>query len=284
MIRTASRDDDAGGVRQAAVAGLFYPADPRELADAIRELFDECDRPPAPGRAVAVVSPHAGYVYSGKTAAEGFHALGSGRYDVVVVISPSHREYFPGVSVYPGLAYATPLGELEVDAGLRRELASAGDWIAASPAGHRGEHAVEVQLPFVLSLFGRVPILPVVMGDQRRELCLRLADALSAHLAGRSALIVASTDLSHYHPAHIAHDLDGKFAALVERFDPEGLLAALEDGSTEACGGGPTVAALAAARALGASKIDIRHRSDSSDAGADPSSVVGYLSAVAVAP
>lgn len=270
-------------VRPPAVAGLFYSADPRRLAADIEEMLGRCAGESAPGRAVTLVSPHAGYVFSGRTAAEGFNAAREGSFDVVVVISPSHREYFDGVSIYPGKAYATPLGDLSVDDGLRREITRGGESIVASGAGHGGEHAVEVQLPFILSLFGAVPILPIVMGDQRRELCFRLGERLASCLAGRSALIVASTDLSHYHQYAAAQAIDRRFIDLLSRFDYESLMAGLEDGSLEACGGGPTVAALIAAAALGADTMEIRHQCNSGDTGGDRSSVVGYVSAVAAA-
>lgn len=281
MIRAASIRPDA--VRPPAVAGLFYPSDPVRLASDIDSMFALCSRGPAAGRAVTVVSPHAGYVYSGRTAAEGFHAVRGGTFDVVVVISPSHREYFDAVSVYPGKAYATPLGDLPVDEGLRRDLTAGAESIVASAAGHGAEHAIEVQLPFVLTLFGRLPILPIVMGDQRRELCYRLGERLGAALAGRSALIVASTDLSHYHPYAVAQGIDRRFIELLSRFDYDGLMAGLEEGSIEACGGGPTVAALIASSILGADRVDVRHHCNSGDSGGDDSAVVGYVSAVATA-
>jgi AmmeMemoRadiSam system protein B len=280
MMHTDIRPD---AVRPPAVAGLFYPADPLRLSADIDEMFRRCEGKAADGRAVTIVSPHAGYAYSGQTAAEGFIGARDGSFDVVVVISPSHREYFDGVSIYPGGAYSTPLGELPVDAALRRALTEDGGPIVVSGAGHGAEHAVEVQLPFVLSLFGRVPILPIVMGDQRRELCYLLGERLASCLAGRAALIVASTDLSHHHPATVAREIDDRFIDLLARFDCGGLMAGLEDGSLEACGGGPTVAALLAASALGAGRIEVRHRCNSGDTGGPGSSVVGYVSAVATA-
>lgn len=280
MLHPSIRPD---AVRAPAVAGRFYPADPRRLAADLQEMFGRCTSGTPHGRVVTIVAPHAGYVYSGQTAAEGFEAARGGSFETVVVISPSHREYFDGVSVYPGKAYSTPLGDLPVDDGLRRALTEGGGSIAVSAAGHGGEHAVEVQLPFIVTLFGNVPIVPIVMGDQRRELCFRLGERLASCLAGRSALIVASTDLSHYHQYAAAQAIDRRFIDLLSRFDYESLMAGLEDGSLEACGGGPTVAALIAAAALGADTMEIRHQCNSGDTGGDRSSVVGYVSAVAAA-
>ena len=172
---------------------------------------------------------------------------------------------------------------MPVDGDLRRALTAGDDFITVSDAGHRGEHAIEVQLPFIITLFGRIPFLPVVMGDQRGALCRHLGKKLAAALAGRRALIVASTDLSHYHPAPVARRIDGRFIALLERFDHAGIMEGLEDGSLEACGGGPVVAALSAASAAGADRVVVRRHCNSGDTGGDASSVVGYVSAVAMA-
>lgn len=272
-------------VRRPAVAGLFYPAGRSALRDAVAGLLEGCADPPPEGAPVALVSPHAGYVYSGATAAAGFAAIAGCVFDAAVVVSPSHREYFDGVSVYPGRAYATPVGEMPVDDDLRAAIADDGP-LRISDAGHGPEHAVEVQLPFLHALFGAIPIVPVVMGDQRAEYCdllaRRLATAASA--AGRKILLVASTDLSHHHPLEEARRIDDRFVGLLSSFDHRGLLRGLREGTLEACGGGPAVAVLAAAESLGAARVVVRSVSTSADAGGDRSSVVGYVSAVAVAP
>ena len=271
-------------VRPPAVAGQFYPADPGVLAAEIGQLFEQCSGDVPAGIPVALISPHAGYMYSGLTAAEGYHAVRSGEFDAVVVVSPSHREYFDGISVYPGRSYSTPLGEMPVDDALRRALTGGDEIIRVSDAGHHGEHAIEVQLPFIATLFGKIPFLPVVMGDQRSPLCYHLGRRLPEALSGRKALIVASTDLSHYHPYATAQRIDGRFIDLLGKFDYRGIMEGLEDGSVEACGGGPAVAVLMAAAALGADRVVIHHHCNSGDTGGDASAVVGYVSAVATAP
>ncbi len=272
---------DPRGRRPPAVAGEFYPSDPGLLSKTVTGLLGECSGPVREGAPVALISPHAGYRYSGRTAAEGYAALRDERFDAFVIVSPSHREYFDGISVYPGKAYSTPLGDLPVDDGLRSALAEGGGPVTISGAGHGREHAVEVQLPFIVELFGPVPFLPVVMGDQERPHCDHLGRHLARILSGRRALIVASTDLSHYHPDPVAREIDGRFLELLGRFDHAGLMDGLEAGTLEACGGGPAVAALNAAARLGARTVEIRHYATSGDAGSDPSSVVGYVSAIA---
>ncbi len=271
------------GVRRPAVAGMFYPGDPDALRRDVDALLNAAPRR-RPGRPiVAVIAPHAGYMYSGGTAATAYARLRGATYETVVVIAPSHREFFDGVSVYPGDAYETPLGPLAVDADLRDRLARVCRHVTASVQGHRGEHALEVQLPFLQRVLEPFRLLPLVIGNQHREICLDLGQRLGELLKGRSALLVASTDLSHYHSAREAGELDGAFVRALERGDEEGILSALEDGSAEACGGGPVVAVLHAVRAMGSANVEVVGRSTSGDVTGDHQSVVGYVSAVAYA-
>jgi len=268
-------------VRPPAVAGMFYPGDPEELSAALRDLLGR-STPGTPAGIRGVIAPHAGYAYSGMTAGRAYGRLGGGHYDTVVVIAPSHREYFEGVSVYPGRAYSTPLGTIPVDAVLREQLLAAAPFVRASAAGHGAEHAVEVHLPFLQAALGEFTLLPLVIGHQTPETCFGLGRALEAVLAGRGALIVASTDLSHFHDDGEARALDSVVLDDVGRFDPRALMAHLEDGSAEACGGGPAVAALSALKSLGATHVDVTGYATSGDVTGDRRSVVGYMSAVAL--
>ena len=270
-------------VRKAAVAGMFYPGDPAVLKRDVDGLLDAVPSRRPGRRIVALIAPHAGYMYSGGTAARAYARLRGASYDTVVVVSPSHREYFEGASVYSGDAYATPLGSIPIDAGLRDALAQACPVVSVSAHGHRDEHAVEVQLPFLQRALGPFRLLPVVIGNQQRSVCFELGECLGKLLLGRSALLVASTDLSHYHTAREAEILDGAFAHLLEQGDEEGIMTALEARSTEACGGGPVVTVLHAARTMGSASVEVVGRSTSGDVNGDMQSVVGYVSAVAYA-
>ena len=268
--------------RPSAVAGLFYPGNSKTLERDVNSLLANVHLPAVSESIVALISPHAGYIYSGQTAAHGFHLLQGKKFDTVVIVSPSHREYFKGISVYNGSAYSTPLGELQIDKQLRTELLAGETIIEASSRGHQREHAIEVQLPFIQHVLGNVKILPIVMGDQRREYCFHLGNKLSSILHGKKALLIASTDLSHYHTYHEAETLDSIIINSVQRFDEEDLMATLETERSEACGGGPTVAVLVAAKKLGANEIKILHYCNSGDVTGDHANVVGYLSAVAL--
>ncbi len=274
------RHDD---VRRPAVAGTFYPDSPADLASAVEHLIGCATTPDQADRPIALVAPHAGYMYSGPTAASAYALLNDVSVETVVVVSPSHREYFDGVSVFPGSAYETPLGEIPIDAGLREKLLAASPLVRATRAGHGSEHAVEVHLPFLQKQLGQFRLLPLVMGDQSRATCFALGGALGTVLAGTSTMLVASTDLSHFHPAADAERRDRIVLDDLAAFDPECLMHDLEEGEAEACGGGPVVAVMIAARLLGARRMRVLSHTHSGIITGERDSVVGYCAAVATA-
>jgi AmmeMemoRadiSam system protein B len=266
-------------VREPAVAGMFYPFERSVLERELDGMLKHTEVKRLDGELRGLISPHAGYVYSGSTAAMGYKLLEGKSFDTVVIVSPSHREYFHGISVFSGSAYRTPLGEIAVDKELRSAIVEERGSIMASVAGHREEHAIEVQLPFLQRVLSHFKILPIVMGDQRRELCDHLGERLAAVLKGRKVLLVASTDLSHYYPYEVARKLDSIILDRVGQFDEESLLEDLETKRAEACGGGPMVAVLRAAKKLGADKVEVLRYCNSGDVTGDKDGVVGYLSA-----
>jgi AmmeMemoRadiSam system protein B len=272
------------GIRHPAVAGLFYPEDPDVLNQTVDTLLLQAELQPAPGRVVGMILPHAGYAYSGYTASLGYKLLGNKPVDTVVIVSPSHREYFDGISVYGGTAYRTPLGDLKIDEEVRTELLKDDAVIAASDAGHREEHAIEVQLPFIQKVMGGAKIVPIVMGEQRREYCFHLGKRLADVLRHKRVLLIASSDLSHYHPYEEAESMDAIIIGDVAQFDCEKMMNDLESERAEACGGGPMVAVLDAAHRLGASRAEILYHCNSGDITGDRHSVVGYLSAALLSP
>ncbi len=268
--------------RECVVCGQFYPSDPEELRRDIRELIAGVVLPKIDGTIRGVIGPHAGYMYSGFTAAHAYGLLNGSHYSCVVIVSPSHQEYFDGVSVFPGSSYATPLGRVVVDQGLRTRLLNRTNGaVTATLAGHRQEHAIEVHLPFLQYVLGEFRFLPLVLGDQRKENCFALGALLGEVLEGENVLLVASTDLSHYHPSDVARRLDAITIEDVRNFDYEGLMQDLELQRTEACGGGPAVAVMMALWRLGIRKMAILHQCNSGDVTGDHSQVVGYLSAAA---
>lgn len=267
-------------IRQAAVAGMFYPSGIKKLENIIEELLRGAGTAPVDGRIFGLIVPHAGYLYSGLTAAHGYNLLDGKTFDTVVIISPSHREYFEGISIYNGSAYQTPLGTFAVDEDLRETLVRNETVIQSNELGHGSEHAVEVHLPFLQYLGCSQQFLPIVMGDQRREFCFLLANKLAQALKGRNALVIASSDLSHYHPDHEARRLDRIIRDDIASFDTDKLMDDLDEERAEMCGGGPVIALMRTAGQLGATGIKILHQCTSGDVTGDRDAVVGYLSAV----
>jgi hypothetical protein len=260
---------------------MFYPGDPGELARTIAGMIPAREAEAIPA-VRGIIAPHAGYLYSGPTAGRAYGRLDPGSYDAVVIVAPSHRAYFEGVSVYDGEAYLTPLGTVPVDTDLRNALISAAPCVRASVEGHGEEHAVEVHLPFLQTVLGKFSFLPLVIGHQTPETCFALGEALGGLLSHRRALVVASTDLSHFHSDSEAREIDAVTIADVRTFDPRALMSHLTEGIAEACGGGPVVAVMTALKSLGATRVDVTGYATSGDVTGDRRSVVGYLSAVAI--
>jgi AmmeMemoRadiSam system protein B len=234
---------------------------------------------PVHGVIRGLIAPHAGLIYSGPVGAFAYAPLAGRHYDLVVLVGPSHFVAFDGVSVVRSGAFDTPLGALPIAEAEAEALIDASDIVHELPAAHGREHSLEMQLPFVAHLLPAVPIVPIVMGHQTTETIGELGRALGIVLAGRNALFVASSDLSHYHDSTTAGRMDAVVIDCVERFDPEALQHALEFQPDHACGGGPIVAVMRAALALGATDARILDYADSGDVSGDKSAVVGYLAA-----
>ncbi|MEW5843272.1 MAG: AmmeMemoRadiSam system protein B [Bacteroidota bacterium] len=265
-------------VRIAAVAGMFYPASAKKLSDEIKLMLDLSKPDKKFEHINGIISPHAGYIYSGRTAAYAFNAVAEKNYKTVIIISPSHREYFPGISIYHGDAYETPLGIVPVNNEVREKLIADSKLIFSGVLGHRAEHAVEVQIPFLQVIMRDFSLVPIVMGDQNKVCVNELAEKLS-NVMDEQTLVVASSDLSHYYKKAEADRLDSVVEKRISNFDYEGLQADLETGKCEACGGGAIVAMMKAADMIKAKNSLVLSRSDSGDVSGDNSQVVGYLSA-----
>ena len=241
------------------------------------------DLPPHPPR--ALIAPHAGLMYSGAVAAFAYKAVRDRSYGSAVLVGPSHFVPFHGVALWGEGSWETPYGPVAVDRALGAAIRKASIEIVDAAAAHGREHSLEMQLPFVARLLPGVPIVPLVMGRQTRQTAFALGDAVAEAIGAGGAsgeggvLLVASSDLSHYENASVASTLDAEMLRHVERIDPEGLMAALEREPRHACGGGPMVAVLHAARQLGARHARVLRYADSGDVSGDKSSVVGYMAA-----
>jgi hypothetical protein len=271
---------NATTARPPAVAGSFYPDDPNELRAMITDLLAEAPEVTVPGRPLAVIAPHAGYIYSGPTAAAGFKALAGTSYDTVIIIGPSHHYSYDGSAIYADGPYRTPLGDVSPDTELIDSIVKNGDRITRNGLPHLPEHSVEVEAPFLQVVLGDFKIVPIVMGSSSLASCEELARAIAASVGDKRVLIVASSDLSHYHSRTEARSLDGVFRQFLEKNDAEGLYDAVVGRKTEACGAGPVVTALLAAKALGSSGVLVTKYDDSGTETGTTDAVVGYISAI----
>jgi AmmeMemoRadiSam system protein B len=267
-------------VRTAAVAGSWYPGTAAALIAEVDRYLDAAGEVSVPGRLVALVSPHAGLRYSGPVAAYGYGLLRGRSTLTAVLVGPSHREAFEGVAVHAHGAWETPMGRVLIDEAVAETLVSSGDAVFEDAAVHRDEHSLEMQIPFLQRLVPDVRVVPAMMGHQSREQVEALSEALAAALRDREdVILVASSDLSHFYPADVANREDAVVVDRVRDFDDEGLMGRLESHENAACGGGPVVAVMKAARSLGADRATILKYADSGDAGGGKDQVVGYLSA-----
>ena len=269
-------------IRKPAVAGMFYPANADELKYMVDFLLKNADVSDEKLNLdiAGIIAPHAGYVYSGQAAAYAYKTVLDKSYDTVVVISPSHREYFPGISIYNGDAYETPLGIINIDKEKREELVFNSRYFFESENGHKDEHALEVHLPFLQrALKSDFKLIPLVMGDQKEGYINELADKIS-EIYDEKTLIVASSDLSHYYPASYAEKLDTRIEKRINNFDFEGLYKDINRKLSEACGAGPMVAMMKGLKHSGKENAEVLVRTNSGEVSRDFSEVVGYLSAV----
>lgn len=271
---------DSPAIRLPAVAGTFYPADAQELADQIRGFLKAVpSRPALSGSLKAIIVPHAGYVYSGQVAAHAYKIIEGMKYDTVIVLAPSHRYPLRGASVYPHGAYQIPLGLIPIDEAMADQLIHECRFITALPEAHTREHSLEVQLPFLKLVLGNFSLLPVIMGSCDYDTCETIAAALYKVMQGKRTLLVASTDLSHYHPYATAVALDQKVINYVKRFDAKGLFDAITSDNCEACGAFPIITTMLCVQKFGAAQAEQLYYANSGDVSGDKSAVVGYLAA-----
>ncbi len=283
-VGEAKTPAQALAVRQPVVAGKFYPADPNELERLVDSYLARASR--SAGRPVALIAPHAGYIYSGQVAAYAFKQIEGQHYDVVVLLGTNHTSArFRDISVYAEGSFATPLGEVSVDTELAQRLLAAHKRIVFDPESHRQEHSIEVELPFLQRILENFKIVPIVVGASTLENCRILSDALAEVLVDRKALVVASSDMSHYPTYQDANRIDGRMLAAIESLDAEKVQqedrACMGEGVSNLactlCGLGPVMAAMMYARKVGANQATTLAYMNSGDTDTGTrSGVVGY--------
>jgi AmmeMemoRadiSam system protein B/AmmeMemoRadiSam system protein A len=269
--------------RKPCAAGSFYPGDSLTLARTVDQFMNKAKTIPLNSPIFGLIAPHAGYVYSGHVAAQAYIQLKNNNIERVVILSPSHIINFKGVSIFNGDAYQTPLGLVNVDHSFSEELCRQSPLIKRSNQGHitpgssRGEHALEVHLPFLQRTLEDFKIVPIIMGEQSYETCRAVGRALAKLITDDKTIIVASSDLSHFHGYDDAVEKDQALLQAVREWDYFNLSRNLRGRIWEACGGGPIVTTMIACEYLGATEARLLKYANSGDVPqGDKSSVVGY--------
>ena len=269
--------------RPAAVAGTWYPGTREALTREV-DGYLEAATTAVSGDIRAIIAPHAGIMFSGPVGAHAYQAVAGCDFDVAVLVGPSHFVAFEGAALWPDGAFETPLGPARIDEDGAAAV-SAASVVQALPSAHRREHSLEMQLPFLKRVLPDVPIVPLLIGYQQRDTIDELANAIATAFAGRRALLVASTDLSHYLDAKTAATLDSRVQQCVNTFDPDALLDLFEQypeherGRYVACGGGAAIAVMKAAKTLGATNGRVLKYGHSGEISGDYEGVVGYMAA-----
>lgn len=259
-------------LRSAAVAGQFYSDDRERLRQDVAALMANTTPQPA----IAVMSPHAGYVYSGAVAAKTFSQVKIP--DQVIILGPNHHGYGHAAAVYASGAWETPLGRVEIASGLAERLLAECTMTADDYVAHKDEHSLEVQLPFLQYLAPGLRIVPICISRMSLAMLLEFGDGMARAIASckEPPLMVASSDMTHYEPGDVARRKDQLALDRVLALDPEGLYQVVSENRISMCGVLPTVVMLKAALALGASHAELVAYSNSGDVTGDQSAVVGY--------
>lgn len=259
----------------------FYSTQRENLLRELYNLISTATPPSVQGELIALIVPHAGYQYSGFTAAHAYSLLSGRNYKTVVIVGPSHRAYVKGAAIDGVSAYETPLGIVPVDKEAAQELIDYGSFIYFDSTAHAQEHSIEVQVPFLQAVLKDFKIVPIVMGELSWTYIQDLSGALAKLTKEKKdVLIIASSDLSHYHSYDEAVEMDRKGLNEVLKMDTKTLYEKLRDGECEMCGAGPVLTIIEVARKLGADKAKLLDYRNSGDVTGDKSGVVGYSAVV----
>lgn len=275
-------------VRKPAVAGYFYTKDKEELKKTIDDFISNVKQKQIGGKILGLISPHAGYVFSGQVAGYSYRQIRAKNYDTVIILGPSHRAYLKGASVGKWDAYETPLGKVNVNKEMVNALLSMGRPFHFVEKAHTREHSIETQIPFLQRVLKNFDIVPIAMGTPSLIDCEKISKALSKVAGKRNALFVASSDMSHF-PNYInANKVDRNTLSLIEKFDPELVFNSekkflgekIPNLSTALCGLSSVVTVMMTVKQLGGNAVKILHYANSGDVAIhgyrERQKVVGY--------
>jgi AmmeMemoRadiSam system protein B len=263
---------------------MWYEGNSNALSQAVDRYLDQAELPELTGEVIAVIAPHAGHKYSGPVAGYAFAAVRGRTFDLVAILSPMHQPYYEPLLTTAHEAYATPLGRILVDKDVIADLDARlrpllGEGL--TPVANDREHSLEIELPFLQrALAGEFKLLPVMVRSQSADVSQQLGASLAETLRGKNALVIASTDLSHFYTQKEAVIFDTEMLRRIESFSPEDVFRAEREEKGFACGLGALTAVLWAAKALGGDMVKVLRHATSGDVTGDYSSVVGYGAAV----
>jgi len=270
--------------RKPAVSGLFYPDKKEELLQAVESLFLDSKfgpgaLPPSSNerqKIYGIVSPHAGYVYSGAIAANAFYEISSLNFDTVIIIGPNHYGIGTEVGIMDEGSWITPFGKIQIDGKLASEISDQCSIVEVDPIAHSRDHCIEVQIPFLQYINKSATVLPIILRDQEKNTSIELGKCLAKIIKNRKVILIASSDLTHYEPNDRAHAKDTKLISSIQEMNTSNFYSVLEDFQVTACGYGAIASVMTAAKECGAVKGKLLRYATSGDVTGDISSVVGY--------
>jgi len=264
-------------IKEPSVAGTFYPADKKELQETVTAFLSKAKKIPGEGNIIALISPHAGYRYSGQVAAYGYKQIQDRDIRKIILIGQSHQENFKGASVYTMGFFKTPLGNVGIDEKSAKKLLNENADVKFYPEAFAKEHSLEVQLPFLQSVLKDFTIIPVLIGSPTRQTFEHLVSEIT-EMIDEKTLIIASTDLSHYHGYQKAMDMDSKIIAAIEKLSLMNAGELVQSGESEMCGAVPVIIAMEVAKRHGANTGILFNYANSGDVTKEKDRVVGYAS------
>jgi AmmeMemoRadiSam system protein B len=271
-------------IRPSPIAGTWYPGDSETLKKTISEFIAQADVGALKSKPIALISPHAGYTYSGSTAGYAFKTVLGSSYDLVAVISPYHNYHQDNVLISSYEAYSTPLGNIPIDIDIVGQLNSfleSSIGRPSTPITHEKEHSLEIILPFLqVALSNQFKLLPIMLSGYNYQSAEAIGKFLAQLAQKKNIMMVASTDLSHFHMLKEANVLDSNLLDQFESMSVKNIIGAITSKKGEACGIMPVLAVLTASKLLNAKEFKILKYTTSAEITGDKSSVVGYASAV----
>jgi AmmeMemoRadiSam system protein B/AmmeMemoRadiSam system protein A len=266
----------AGG-KEPSVAGTFYPSDKNILKESVEGFLFKAEAKRHSGRLIAIISPHAGYIFSGQVAAYGYKNLKGSSIKRVILLGPSHQVGFKGASVYTKGGFRTPLGLVKINEKLAEDLLNETADVRFYPEAYEKEHSLEVQLPFLQTVLKDFTIVPILISSPTRQTLEHLISRLT-EMVDEKTLLLASTDLSHYHDYLKTKEMDGKIIAALERLSILDTEKLLRNGEAELCGAFPVLITMEVSRRVGANMGVLFKYANSGDVTDDKDRVVGYAS------